>query len=87
MKWNIDFDIHALKDFNRLDNVIKRRIMRFLDDLELSDNPRQQGKALTGKYKRLWRYRVGDYRIICNIQNDKLIILVLEIGHRREVYK
>lgn len=50
-------------------------------------NPRQIGKALTGQFKGLWRYRVGNYRIICNIQDDKLIILALEIGHRKEIYK
>ncbi|MBF0819037.1 type II toxin-antitoxin system RelE family toxin [Streptococcus acidominimus] len=50
-------------------------------------NPRQLGKALTGKFKGLWRYRVGTYRIICDIQDDKLIILAIEIGHRKEIYK
>ncbi|MEF9988396.1 MAG: type II toxin-antitoxin system RelE/ParE family toxin, partial [Christensenella sp.] len=51
------------------------------------DNPRLYGKALQGKYKTLWRYRVGDYRIIVNIEDEKLVILLLEIGHRKEIYK
>jgi mRNA interferase RelE/StbE len=87
MSWTIDFDAHALKAFEKLDKTVKNRLERFLDGLEQSDNPRQQGKALNGKYKGLWRYRVGDYRMICNIQDNQLIILVLELGHRKEVYK
>lgn len=51
------------------------------------DNPRLYGKALQGKYKSLWRYRVGEYRIISNIEDGKLVILLLEIGHRKEIYK
>lgn len=87
MNWTIDFDAYALKALEKLDKPVRNRIERFLDDLELLDNPRQQGKALTGKYKGLWRYRVGDYRIICDIQDNQLIILVLELGHRKEIYK
>ncbi|MBK0347428.1 type II toxin-antitoxin system RelE/ParE family toxin [Aerococcaceae bacterium zg-ZJ1578] len=49
-------------------------------------NPRQIGKALTGQYKGLWRYRVGNYRIICDIVDDELIILALEVGHRKDIY-
>ncbi len=55
--------------------------------LALQDNPRLQGKALTGRYSGQWRYRVGDYRLICNIQDDIVVILVLELGHRKEVYR
>ena len=87
MNWTIDFDAYALKALEKLDKTARNRIERFLDDLELQGSPRQQGKALTGKYKGLWRYRVGDYRIICDIQDNQLIILVLELGHRKEVYK
>jgi mRNA interferase RelE/StbE len=87
MAWQIEFGKQAEKDFDKLDSVIQNRIMDFLDVLEQSDNPRQQGKALTGRHKGEWRYRVGDYRLICNIQDKKLFILVLEIGHRSSVYK
>ncbi len=51
-----------------------------------SDNPRRFGKSLTGNLKGLWRYRVGDYRIICQIDDAGLIILVIEVGHRRKMY-
>ena len=53
----------------------------------MQDNPRLQGKALTGKYSGLWRYRVGDYRLICNIEDNTVTILVLALGHRKDVYK
>lgn len=56
-------------------------------NLSECDNPRLHGKALQGKYKSLWRYRVGEYRIIADIEDGKLIILLLEIGHRKEIYK
>ncbi|MGT2846901.1 type II toxin-antitoxin system RelE family toxin [Streptococcus massiliensis] len=50
-------------------------------------NPRQIGKALTGQFKGLWRYRVGSYRVICHIIDDELVVLALEVGHRKEIYK
>ena len=56
-------------------------------NLKDCDNPRLYGKALQGKYKSLWRYRVGEYRIIASIEDRKLIILLLEIGHRKEIYR
>jgi len=87
MTWKIDFDRQAFKALSKLDSVVKKRIVQFLENLELVNNPRQQGKALTGKFKGLWRYRVGDYRLICNIEDEKIIILVLGIAHRKQVYK
>jgi mRNA interferase RelE/StbE len=53
----------------------------------MRDDPRDLGTALTGDFKGCWRYRVGDYRIICSLEDQELIVLVLEIGHRREVYR
>ena len=85
--WSISFEDKALKAFNKLDNSIKQRVTNFLINIEQSENPRQQGKPLTGKYKGLWRYRVGNYRLICNIQDDEVIILILNIGHRNKIYK
>ncbi|MCK5871393.1 MAG: type II toxin-antitoxin system RelE/ParE family toxin [Methylococcales bacterium] len=87
MTWKIDFDRQAFKALSKLDSVVKKRIVQFLENLELVDNPRQQGKALTGKFKGLWRYRVGDYRLICNIEDEQIIILVLDVAHRKQVYK
>ena len=56
-------------------------------NLNNCDNPRLYGKAMQGKYKTLWRYRVGEYRIIANIEDSKLVVLLLKIGHRKEIYK
>ena len=64
--------------------MLAKDMKKRLDGL---NNPRQQGKALTGQYKGLWRYRIGNYRVICDIQDDNLIILALEVGHRKEIYK
>lgn len=50
-------------------------------------DPRAPGKALTGRFSGLWRYRVGDYRIICKIEDDRLVVLVVEVGHRRDIYR
>lgn len=64
--------------------MLAKDIKKRLDGLE---NPRQFGKALTGQFKGLWRYRVGDYRVIADIRDQELIVLALEVGHRKEIYK
>ena len=58
-----------------------------MDEVSKLDDPRVRGKALVGNYIGLWRYRVGDYRILCDIKNDELCILVVDVGHRRDVYE
>lgn len=88
MAWKIDFDPGALGDLKKIDRQHQRRIMRFLRKRVLPlDNPRSIGAPLKGPLGELWKYRVGDYRIICDIQDPILKILVLGIGHRREVYR
>lgn len=87
MHWTIELDANAAKAINKLDKPIRERIKRFLKALAINENPRSQGKALTGRYAGLWRYRIGDYRLICNIQDEKIIILVLAIGHRKDIYR
>lgn len=64
--------------------MLAKDMKKRLDGL---NNPRQFGKALTGQYKGLWRYRVGNYRVICDIVDNEMIILALEVGHRKEIYK
>jgi mRNA interferase RelE/StbE len=62
--------------------------MNFLDErIAPSDDPRSIGQALSGPLRRYWRYRVGDYRLICDLQDGKLVVLVLEIGNRRDIYR
>ncbi|MCW6683070.1 type II toxin-antitoxin system RelE/ParE family toxin [Aerococcaceae bacterium NML160702] len=78
----------ARKQIKKLDKhvglMLANEMKKRLDGLS---NPRQHGKALAGDKKGLWRYRVGAYRIICDIQDDKLIILALEVGHRKNIYE
>ena len=75
------------KQLKKLDAAILKRVLDYLEQIELLDNPRSRGKALTSNLSGLWRYRVGDYRILCRIRDDKLIITVIEIGHRSTVYR
>jgi mRNA interferase RelE/StbE len=88
LAWTIEISRSAEKQINKLDRVAQESIVRFLRDrLKPADNPRQWGKPLHGDKKGLWRYRVGDYRLICDIQEEKITILVLRVGHRKEVYR
>jgi mRNA interferase RelE/StbE len=88
MNWTIRLESLALKDLKKLDKPARIRIERFLDELASGENPRSKGIALQGEqFKGLWRYRVGDYRLICQIRDKEVVILVLEIGHRKEVYR
>lgn len=75
------------KQLKKLDAVISKRVLDYLEQIELLDNPRSRGKALTSNLSGLWRYRVGDYRILCRIRDDKPVITVIEIGHRSTVYR
>ena len=75
------------KQLKKLDAAISKRVLDYLEQIELLDNPRSRGKALTSNLSGLWRYRVGDYRILCRIRDDKLIITVIEIAHRSTVYR
>jgi mRNA interferase RelE/StbE len=87
-KWQVKLKGSAAKSLKSLDTGTKQRIGRFIDRLIETDNPRSHGKALQGKrYTGLWRYRIGDYRLICQIKDGELIILLLEIGHRKDIYK
>ncbi|WP_157154594.1 type II toxin-antitoxin system RelE family toxin [Brachyspira murdochii] len=74
------------KSLEKLDNTIQKRILDFLSDLETLENPRIKGKSLKGELKEYWRYRVGDYRILSKIIDNELIILVIDIGHRNNIY-
>jgi len=87
LAWAIDFDPAAFKELSRLDNQIQRRILRYLRErVGGEDDPRRFGKALRGEKVGLWRYRVGDYRIVCAVEDEGNRVRVLRIGHRRSVY-
>lgn len=88
MAWAIEYAETAKKQLRKLDRVAARRIVDFMDErVAPSDDPRGMGKALKGPLGDLWRYRVGDYRVICDIQDGVLTVLVLQVGNRREVYR
>jgi mRNA interferase RelE/StbE len=89
LAWTIIFSELAKKNLAKMDAQIARRITAFLRERVASlDNPRSLGQALQGsELGHLWRYRVGDFRIVCEIQDAKLIVLVVHVGHRREVYR
>ena len=70
-----------------MDKQTARRIRNELVEIAKLEDPRSRGKALTGNLAGLWRYRVGDYRIICDIEDGVLVILVVDVAHRREVYQ
>jgi len=87
MSWTIKINSRAAKSLKSLDKPSKKRIEQFIEQLTTTDNPRTTGKTLQGTLKGLWRYRVGNYRLICQIKDGELIILVLDIGHRKNIYK
>lgn len=87
MVWTINYSDRALKSLRKMDKQTARRIVDFMDlRIAIAADPRQSGKPLKGELGEFWRYRVGDYRILCEIRDDELVILAATIGHRREVY-
>ena len=89
MTWKIEFDREAQKELRKLDRQSAKRITLFLmERIALRNNPRELGESLKGPVLgEYWKYRVGDYRIICEIQDQQITILVIRIGNRREVYR
>ena len=88
MAWTIEYSETALKQLRKLDRSISHKIVDYLANrIALLEDPRSEGHALTGGLKGHWRYRVGDYRIVCEVKDQVLLVFVLKIGHRREVYR
>jgi len=86
--WRVEFQSAAVRDLRKLGVDGERRVLRYLRErIAGSEDPRRLGHALTGDRKGLWRYRVGDYRIIAAIEDDRFVVLVVTVGHRREVYR
>ena len=87
MGWTVEVSSFAEKQLRKLDWPIQKRLIDWLEDrIEGCKNPRHFGEPLRGEMAGLWRYRVGDYRIICEIQDQQLVVLALAVGHRREIY-
>lgn len=88
MNWRLETSKAFDKEFKKLDHYTQRIIKGWITkNLMEADNPRIHGKALTGNLAGLWRYRIGDYRLIAEIKDDRLSILAISIGHRREIYR
>lgn len=89
MAWKIELDAVAARELDKLDPQTARRILAFLRDLVAKlDDPRSIGEALKGsKLGEFWKYRVGDYRLISTIEDERVTVMVIKIGHRREIYK
>jgi len=89
LAWAIDYTDSARRQLRKLDQQTARRIVDFMDErIAGQENPRSTGKALTGPMLgTYWRYRVGDYRVICDMQDHALRVLVIEVGNRRDVYR
>jgi mRNA interferase RelE/StbE len=89
MVWKIELSLQADRELSKFDPPQKKRILKFLRErLASLENPRSIGQALHGSEPgEFWKYRVGDYRLICKIEDDRLLVLVLRIGHRSDVYR
>lgn len=86
-RWRVEFDRDAAREFRKLGEPARRTILRYLRErIATADDPRRFGKPLMGEYAGLWRYRIGDYRLIVTFEDHRLIVLVLRVAHRREVY-
>ena len=86
--WTIEFEQDAIRQLNRLDASVRRRILRFLETRVVSSgDPRQLGKPLKGTMAAFWRYRVGEYRLVCLLEDRRMIVTVVSAAHRREVYR
>lgn len=87
MSWDYSFDARALRELRKLGKQAQRDIITYLDTrIGCDEDPRRFGKGLRANLAGLWRYRVGDYRILCQIEDSKLVVLVISVGHRRDVY-
>jgi len=88
LAWRAEIKATAEKQMAKLDRQAQVNILSYLRERVLAaDNPRQVGKALHGDKRGLWRYRTGDYRLICDIRDEDKVVVVLAIGHRKQVYR
>ena len=88
MKYHVEYSKRADKSFAKMDKHIAKSIIDWIENnLEGCENPRLHGKSLVGNYSGKWRYRVGDYRIIADIQDDRILILILDVEHRSKIYR
>jgi len=86
--YSVDYTEQAIKELKKIDNTTRRLILAWIGkNLEDDTDPRQFGKGLSANVSGQWRYRIGDYRLIAEIEEEKITILILTVGHRSEIYK
>lgn len=85
-EWTLAYDPHVIKWLQKADPQTARRIRTMLSTVVATGDPRTRGKALTGRLSGLWRYRIGQYRVICDIIDDQLIVLAIDVGKRDSIY-
>lgn len=83
----VKFENKARKEFLKFDREVQIQILRYIEKIKALENPRDMGKSLVGDLKNYWRYRVGNYRLICKIKDDELLIIIIHIEHRNKIYK
>lgn len=87
MAWQIELSALADKQFSKIDRHTQQKITRYLrENVAPLDNPRSRGDGLSANLAGLWRYCIGDYRVICEILEDRLVVLVVKLGHRKDIY-
>ena len=88
MVWTIDFSKESRKQIKKLSRYTQAQLLDYLEHkIANLENPRSRGEAMSANYAGFWRYRVEDYRVICEIKDEKLVVLVVKLGHRREIYE
>lgn len=88
MTWSVEWDERARRELRRLARSVQRAILRYFSErIQTDADPRRFGQSLRHTRAGLWRYRIGAYRIICRIEDRRLVVLVLGVAHRREVYR
>ena len=88
MVWTIEFERDAIRQLNRLDKGVRKRILEYLESRVVSVGaPRRFGKPLTGDRAGFWAYRIDAYRLVCLLEDERLVVVVVSVGHRREVYR
>jgi mRNA interferase RelE/StbE len=88
LTWTVEWDERARRELRRLDHQAQREILRFFRERIMTDeDPRRFGRPLRDELRGLWRYRVGSYRMACRIDDDKVVVVVLAVGHRSSIYR
>ncbi|TFB85578.1 type II toxin-antitoxin system RelE/ParE family toxin [Cryobacterium algoricola] len=85
-RWHVETTEQFDRQFKKLDRAVQRRVLSYLEDIESFEDPRQRGKGPTANHSGVWRYRVGDYRVLVQILDDALVVLAVNVDHRKDAY-